>query len=59
MSADDRFFAWIGKAMSVFALLVVALLVAYALHELYVADVEIAQPTFTMAPDTGRKAVKP
>ena len=56
---EDKFFTWIGKAMSVFGLLVVAALVAYALAELYRADQGSAEPTFTVAPDSTPRKVKP
>lgn len=57
---DDRFFTWIGKAMTVFALCVVAVLVGYALQELYRADQSYQyDDTPLLAPDTVRKAVKP
>lgn len=50
---DDRFFTWIGKAMSVFGLLVVAALVGYALTELYRADQSYQYDTTPLAaPDT-------
>ena len=49
---EDRLFIWIGKAMSVFGLVVVALLVAYALNDLHEADLASAEPTFVLAPDT-------
>lgn len=54
---DDTFFAWIGKAMTVFALCVVAVLVAYALQALYQADQSYQHDTTPLlAPDTVRKA---
>lgn len=56
---EDRFFAWIGKAMTVFALLVVAVLVAYALQDLYHADQSYQyDDTPLLAPDTVRKGPK-
>jgi hypothetical protein len=53
---EDKLFIWIGKAMSVFGLCVVALLVAYALNDLHEADLASAEPTFVLPPDTAKRA---
>lgn len=55
--SDDKFFTWIGKTMSVFGLVVVALLVGYSLKRLYEADQSyLHDDTPLLAPDTTRKA---
>jgi hypothetical protein len=60
MTDNDRFFTLIGKAMMVFALLVVMALVGYSLKRLYEADQSyLHDDTPLLAPDTTRKAVKP
>jgi len=55
----DRFFEWVGKAMTVAALLIVFILVGYSLKRLYQADQSyLHDDTPLLAPDTARKAVK-
>ena len=49
MSDNDRWFAWIGKVMCVFALCVVALLTAYAVWQLVAADQSYQHDTTPLA----------
>ena len=56
---EDRFWVLIGKACAIFGLVVTALLVAYALTQLYQADQSYVHDTTPLqAPDTAKKVTK-
>lgn len=60
MTSEDRFFVLIGKLMSVFGLLVVAILVGYALAQLYHVDQSyLNDSTPLLAPDSTPRKAKP
>lgn len=60
MTSEDRFFVGMGKAWAVFCSLVVVVLVAYALTQLYRADQSyLHDDTPLAAPDSTPRKAKP
>jgi hypothetical protein len=53
MTPDDKFFAFLGKVMTVFALVVVVALTSYAIAQLYLIDQSyVTDTTPLLAPDS-------